>query len=49
VAKLCDRLMTQGEAQRRERTEAAEAKQRERQVKALERQARALGLPVVPA
>jgi len=49
LAKLFYRLITKGEAYRRESTEAEEAKQRERQVRALERKAHDLGMQVVPA
>src|SRR5258708_3805890 len=48
LAKLFYRLITKGEAYRRGSTEAEEAKQRERQVKALERKARELGMQVMP-
>ena len=48
LAKLFYRLITKGEAYRRESTEAEEAKQRERQLKALERKARELGMQVIP-
>ena len=48
LAKLFYRLITKGEAYRRERTEVEEAKQRERQVRALERKARELGMQVIP-
>ena len=48
LAKLFYRLVTKGEAYRRSSTEAEEVKQKERQVKALERKARELGLQVVP-
>jgi len=41
-------LITKGEAYRRESTEVEEAKQRERQLKALERKARELGMQVMP-
>ena len=49
LAKLFYRLITKGEAYRRESTEAEEAKQRERQFKALQRKARELGMQVIPA
>jgi transposase len=49
LAKLFYRLITKGEAYRRESTEAEEAKQRERQFKSLQRKARELGMQVVPA
>jgi transposase len=49
LAKLFYRLITNGEAYRRESTQVEEAKQRERQVRALERKARELGMQVVPA
>ena len=49
LAKLFYRLITKGEAYRRESTEAEEAKQRERQLRALERKARELGMQVLPA
>jgi transposase len=48
LAKLFYRLITKGEAYRRESTEAEEAKQRKRQFKALERKARELGMQVIP-
>ncbi len=48
LAKLFYRLITRGEAYRRESTAAEEVKQQERQVKALQRKARELGLQVVP-
>lgn len=48
LAKLFYRLITKGEAYRRESTEVEEAKQRERQLRALERKARELGMQVVP-
>jgi transposase len=48
LAKLFYRLITKGEAYRRESTEAEEAKQRERQVRALQRKASELGLQVLP-
>jgi transposase len=48
LAKLFYRLITKGEAYRRESTEAEAAKQRERQLKALARKARDLGMQVVP-
>jgi transposase len=48
LAKLFYRLITTGEAYRRESTEVEEAKQRERQLKALERKARELGMQVLP-
>lgn len=49
LAKLFYRLITKGEAYRRESTAAEEAKQRERQVRTLERKARELGMQVLPA
>jgi transposase len=48
LAKLFYRLITRGEAYRRESTAAEEAKQQERRVKALQRKARELGMQVVP-
>jgi transposase len=48
LAKLFYRLITKGEAYRRDSTEVEEAKQRERQLRALERKARALGMQVIP-
>jgi transposase len=48
LAKLFYRLITKGEAYRRESTEAEEARQRERQLKALDRKARELGMQVIP-
>jgi transposase len=48
LAKLFYRLITRGEAYRRDSTEAEEAKQRARQLQALERKARELGMQVVP-
>jgi transposase len=48
LAKLFYRLIIKGEAYRRESTEAEEAKQRERQVKTLERRARELGMQLMP-
>jgi transposase len=48
LAKLFYRLITKGEAYRRESTEAEQAKHHERQVRALERKARELGLQVMP-
>jgi len=48
LAKLFYRLITKGEAYRRESTEAEEVKHHERQVKALERKARELGMQVMP-
>lgn len=48
LAKLFYRLITKGEAYRRESTAADEAKHRERQLKALERKARELGMQVIP-
>jgi hypothetical protein len=48
LAKLFYRLITQGEAYRRNRTEAEAAKQRERRPQALERKARELGMQVIP-
>ena len=44
LAKLFYRLITKGEAYRRESTALEEAKQRERQIRALPRKARELGL-----
>lgn len=48
LAKLFYRLITKGEAYRRASTELEEVKQRERQLRALERKARELGMQVVP-
>jgi len=48
LAKLFYRLITKGEAYRRESTEAEEARQRERQLQALQRKAQALGMQVLP-
>lgn len=48
LAKLFYRLITSGEAYRRESTAADEARQRERQVNVLRRKASELGLQVVP-
>jgi transposase len=48
LAKLFYRLITNGEAYRRESTEVEEARQRERQLKALERKARELNMQVMP-
>ncbi len=48
LAKLFYRLITNGEAYRRESTEAEEAKQHERQVRSLERKAHELGMQVIP-
>ena len=48
LAKLYYRLLTKGEAYRRESTAAEEVKQRQRQVKVLERKARELGMQVIP-
>ena len=48
LAKLFYRLITNGEAYRRESTEVEEARQRERQLKALERTARELNRQVMP-
>jgi transposase len=48
LAKLFYRLITKGEAYRRESTELEEAKQRERQLRALERKARELGMQLMP-
>jgi transposase len=48
LAKLFYRLITKGEAYRRESTEAEEATQRERELRALERKAHELGMQVVP-
>ena len=49
LAKLFCRLITKGEAYRRETTEVEEARQLERQLKALNRKAHDLGMKVVPA
>lgn len=49
LAKLMYRLITKGEAYRRESTAAEEAKHRERQIRALERRARELGMQLQPA
>lgn len=49
LAKLFYRLITKGEAYRRESTAAEEEKHRERQLRALERKARELGMELVPA
>lgn len=49
LAKRFDRLITKGEAYRRESTALEEAKQRERQVQALARKAQELGMQVIPA
>lgn len=49
LAKLFYRLITKGEAYRRESTAAEEAKQRERQLKNLEAKAHELGMHVLPA
>jgi hypothetical protein len=48
LAKLFYRLITKGEAYRRESTAAEEEKQRQRQLRALERKARELGRQVIP-
>ena len=48
LAKPFYRLVTKGEAYRRTSAEEDEAKQKEKQVKALEREARELGMQVVP-
>jgi transposase len=48
LAKLFYRLITKGETYRRESTEVEQAKQRERQLKALARKARDLGMQVLP-
>jgi transposase len=48
LAKLFYRLITKGEAYRRESTAVDEARQRQRQLNALERKARELGMQVVP-
>ena len=48
LAKLFYRLITKGEAYRRDSTEMEQAKHHERQVKALERKARELGMQVMP-
>jgi transposase len=48
LARLFYRLITTGEAYRRESIEAEEAKQRERQLKALQRKAQELGMQVIP-
>jgi transposase len=49
LAKLFYRLITQGEAYRRESTALEEAKQRERQLRALQRKAHELGMQLLPA
>ena len=49
LAKLFYRLITKGEAYRRASTEVEEGKQRERQLKALQRKAQELGMQVIPA
>ena len=49
LAKLFYRLLTTGEAYRRESTQLEEERQRERQLKALARKARQLGMQVIPA
>jgi hypothetical protein len=48
LAKLMYRLITKGEAYRRESTAAEEAKHRQRQLHALERRARELGMKLLP-
>jgi hypothetical protein len=48
LAQLFDRLLTKGAADRRESPAAEEEKQREHQLRALERKARELGMPVIP-
>ncbi len=48
LAKLFYRLITKGEAYRRDSGEAEELKQRERQLKALQRKAQELGMQVIP-
>lgn len=48
LAKLFYRLITKGEAYRRDSGEAEEIKQRERQLKALQRKAQELGMQVIP-
>jgi transposase len=48
LAKLFYRLITKGEAYRRDSTEAEEARQRERQLKNLHRRACELGMQVMP-
>jgi transposase len=48
LAKLFYRLITKGEAYRRQSTEAEEVKHHERQLRALERKARELGMQVMP-
>jgi transposase len=48
LAKLYYRLLTKGEAYRRESTAVEEAKQRKHQLKILERKARELGMQVIP-
>jgi transposase len=48
LAKLFYRLITRGEAYRRDSGEAEEIKQRERQLKALQRKAQELGMQVIP-
>ncbi len=49
LAKLFYRLVTRGEAYRRESVEADQARQRQRQVKALMRKAHELGMRLMPA
>ena len=49
LARLFYRLITKGEAYRRDSTELEEAKQRARQLQSLERKARELGMHVIPA
>jgi transposase len=49
LAKLFYRLITKGEAYRRESTAVDEARHRERQLKALARRARELGMQLLPA
>jgi transposase len=48
LAKLFYRLITKGEAYRRESTALEEEKQRERQLRSLQRKARELGMQVLP-
>ena len=48
LAKLFYRLITRGEAYRRDTGEAEEIKHRERQLKALQRKAQELGMQVIP-
>jgi transposase len=49
LAKLFYRLITRGEAYRRDSTALEEAKQRERQLRALQRKAHELGMQLLPA